>query len=173
METHIAMMVGGAVGGAIGGAVGVVGSLATSLAPHLFQRYRDKKAARAITRAYISGILHMEEFHDHAHWYEGLISVIELDENQAMKMLGVANADMNDFLRPTVIAQLGLLKPDVAGDLMLFLNMHDGLRINLKAMTLGQLNDHTRQQKLKVLKSDLAVWRDAMALGRKLVVRLK
>jgi hypothetical protein len=131
METHTAMMVGGAVGGAIGGAVGVVGSLATSLAPHLFQRYRDKKAARAITRAYISGILHMEEFHDHAHWYEGLISVIELDENQAMKMLGAANADMNDFLRPTVIAQLGLLKPDVAGDLMLFLNMHDGLRINL------------------------------------------
>jgi hypothetical protein len=90
-----------------------------------------------------------------------------------MKMLGVANADINDFLRPTVIAQLGLLKPDVAGDLMLFLNMHDGLRINLKAMTLGQFNDHTRQQKLKVLKSDLAVWRDAMALGRKLVVRLK
>jgi hypothetical protein len=103
METHTAMMVGGVVGGAIG----IFGSLATSLAPHLLQRYRDAKASRAITRAYISGILHTEEIRDRAHWYEGLISVIEAGENPAMKILGAENADMNDFLRPTVIAGLG------------------------------------------------------------------
>jgi hypothetical protein len=56
---------------------------------------------------------------------------------------------------------------------MLFLNILDGLRINLKAMALGQLKDHTRQQKLRILKSDLALWRDAIALGKKLVERLR
>jgi hypothetical protein len=44
---------------------------------------------------------------------------------------------VNDFLRPTFVAQVGLLQPEVVGDVMLFLNMHDNLRISLKAMSLG------------------------------------
>jgi hypothetical protein len=173
MEAHTAMMVGGAVGGAIGGAVGVIGSLATSLAPHLWQRSRDKQAAQAIARAYISGILHMEKIHDHARGYEKLISVIELNENHAMTTLELAYTDANDFLRPTVIAQLALLRSDVAGDVMLFLNMHDGLRTNLKAIKLGQLDDRPQQQKLKILMADLALWEEVMMLGKRLVERLR
>jgi hypothetical protein len=172
MEANTAMMVGGAVGGAIGGAVGVVGSLATSLAPHLWQRSRDRRAARAIARAYISGILRMEKIRDHAGWYEQVIAVIELDEARAINLFASANVDVNDFLRPSLVAQLGLLHPEVAADIMLFLNMHDGLRLSLKGMSLGQLNDRPRSEKLRALRSDWTLWQDTIALGTKLVERL-
>jgi hypothetical protein len=51
----------------------------------------------------------------------------------------------------------------------LFINMLDGLRIDLRAMTLGKIDHLTSGQKLRILKADLALWEDALTLGRKLL----
>ena len=54
------------VGVIIGGVIGVVGSFV----PHWWERRRAQKSAQAIARAYISGILRMEEIRQHGSLYE-------------------------------------------------------------------------------------------------------
>jgi hypothetical protein len=157
------------IGMVITGLIGILGSLLGSLTPHLWQRRRDRSAARAITRAYISGILRMEEVRNHVSWYQGHISAIQTGGNPAPNILGAE--DDNDLLQPTVIAQIGLLEPDIAGDVTLFINMLDGLRIDLRAIALGKI-DHP-EMKLKVLTKDLALFQELLALGQKLVERLR
>ena len=108
----------------------------------------------------------MEEIRDHVAWYKRHIAVIQSGANSTLKILGAE--DHNDVLQPTVIAQIGFLKPDIAGDVTLFINMLDGLRIDLKAMALGKIDHLPAGEKLRILKNDLALWEDALQLGRKL-----
>jgi hypothetical protein len=157
------------IGMVITGLIGILGSLLGSLTPHLWQRRRERSSARAITQAYISGILRMEQIRDRVSWYEGYIAAIQAGGNPAAKTPG--SEDDDDLLQPTVIAQIGLLEPDIAGDVTLFIKILDGLRINLRAIALGKM-DHP-EEKLKVLKKDLALFQELLALGQKLVERLR
>jgi hypothetical protein len=157
----------GMLGTAIGGVIGVLGSLG----PHLWQRQRNKESARAITRAYISGIIRMEEIRDHASWYKQQIQAVQSGAQPVLKILGAE--EERDALQPTVIAQIGFLEAYIASDVTTFINMLDGLRVDLKAMTLGQIDHLSAAQKVRILSADLALWEDALSLARKLVGRLK
>jgi hypothetical protein len=60
----------------------------------------------------------------------------------------------------------------VASDLVLFFNMLNGLRVDLKAIALGQLDNLPVPQKIRIVELDLKLWDDTQELGRKIVARL-
>ena len=119
----------------------------------------------------------MEEIRDHVSWYKQHISVLQGLEGQqdvplpAMTILGAEDAQ--DVLQPAVIAQLGFLEPDIAKGMATFINMLDGLRIDLRAIAPSQTNILSIAQKTRILQADLALWEDTLALGKNLVERLQ
>jgi len=54
-----------------------------------------------------------------------------------MKIYG--SEDRGDELQSAAITQIAFLDPDIARDVVVFGNMLNGLRIDLKAMALGQM----------------------------------
>jgi hypothetical protein len=44
-----------------------------------------------------------------------------------------------------------------------------GLRVDIKAMALGQMDNLTMPEKIGILERDLKIWNDTLALGQSLV----
>lgn len=151
----------------VGGLIGVAGSIV----PHLWERRRARKSARAMLSAYISGILRMEQIRQHGSLYEQNLAVLRAGTSQSlMKIFGTEGE--RDELQSALISQLGFLEPDVARDAVVFGNMLNGLRIDIRAMALGQMDNLTVPQKISILERDLQLWNDTQALGRDLISRL-
>lgn len=159
------------IGVVIGGLIGLAGSMV----PHFWERRRTKKSARAVARAYVSGILRMEEIRDHTSWYEQHIAVLRNLHGGPDPMMTILGAEEgHDVLQPAVIAQLGFLEPDIARGIATFINMLEGLRMDLKAIAPGQTNiPLSRPQKVQILQADLDLWKDTLTLGKNLVERLQ
>jgi hypothetical protein len=87
-----------------------------------------------------------------------------------MKIFGAE--DSRDELQSALVGQVGLLEPDVARDMVMFCNMLEGLRVDLKAIALGQMDNLSVAEKLKILEGDLKLWNDTQELGRDLMQRL-
>ena len=87
-----------------------------------------------------------------------------------MKIFGAE--DVRDELQSALIGQLGYLEPDIARDAVAFANMLMGLRVDLKAMAFGQMDNLTIPEKIGILERDLNIWNDTLALGQSLVSRL-
>jgi len=87
-----------------------------------------------------------------------------------MKIFGAE--DSRDELQSALVGQVGLLEPDVARDMVMFCNMLEGLRVDLKAIALGQMDNLSVAEKLKILEGDLKLWNDTQELGRDLMRRL-
>jgi hypothetical protein len=161
------MAVSDLVGVVIGGLIGLAGSIV----PHLWEKRRARKSARAIARAYVSGILKMEEIRQHGSLYQQNIATLRAGTSQSlMKIFGAE--DSRDELQSALVGQVGLLEPDVARDMVMFCNMLEGLRVDLKAMALGQMDNLSVAEKLKILEGDLKLWNDTQELGRDLMRRL-
>jgi hypothetical protein len=157
------------IGVVIGGAIGLAGSIL----PHLYEKRRARKSARAMAYAYISGILRMEEIRKHGSLYEKNIVLLEAGTTQSlMKIVGADDFAPDAEIQKALINQLGLLEPDIARDIVIFGNMLAGVRIDVKAITLGQLDSLPLADKIRILKQDLKLWNDTLELGRHLIERL-
>jgi hypothetical protein len=159
-------------GDLIGVIVGGVIGLAGSFVPHLWERRRARVSARALARAYISGILRMEEIRQHGSLYQKNMEALQSGATEQLMQIFGSEDDQSDELQKTLIGQVGLLKPDVARDLVIFGNMLKGLQIDLKAIKLKQLDNFSVAEKIRILKDDLKLWNDTLDLGRSLVRRL-
>ena len=65
------------------------------------------------------------------------------------------------------------LPPDVARDIIIFNNSLFGLRVDMRAMATGQMDDMPDAEKAEILEADLKLWEDTLALGRSIVARLQ
>ena len=88
-----------------------------------------------------------------------------------MKIFGAEDYP-NDELQKALISQIGLLAPDAARDIVIFANMLDGLRVDLKAMALGQMDSIPVVDKIRILEHDSKLWTDTQTLGQSLIERL-
>lgn len=88
-----------------------------------------------------------------------------------MIIIGSEDPSPDAEIRKVILSQLGLLENDIARDMVIFGNMLDGLRVDLKAM--GQLDALPPAEKIRILKQDLKLWNDTLDLGKELVRRLK
>jgi hypothetical protein len=155
------------IGVVIGGVIGLTGSIL----PHLYEKYRARKSARAMAFAYVSGILRMEEIRQHGSLYQQNLDGLRSGASQSlMKIFGAE--DSRDEFQSALIGQVGLLEPDIARDMVMFCNMLEGLRVDLKSMNLGQMDNLAIDQKIKILEGDLKLWNDTQDLGRDLIRRL-
>jgi hypothetical protein len=75
-------------------------------------------------------------------------------------------------MQKALAGQVGLIGADVASDLVQFCTMLDGLRVDLKAVALGQLDSLPVPEKISIVESDLKLWDATQELGRKIVARL-
>src|ERR1700685_2800818 len=155
------------IGVVIGGGIGLTCSGPT----HLYEKDRVRKSASTKAFAYVSGVLRMEEIRQHGSLYQQNLAGLRSGTPHLMKILGAEDA--RDEFQSALIGQVGLLEPDIAKDMVMFCNMLEGLRIDLKAIGLGQLDDLPIDQKVKLLEGDLKLWNDAQDLGRDLVRRLR
>ena len=121
------MAADGLLGVIVGGVIGIAGAIASGLIPQLLAQRRAKASARAITRAYVSGILKMEEVRQHGKLYrDNLAALREEATSGLLRIFGVE--DTSDELQRSLIDHLGLLAPDIAGDLVRFCNQLAGLK---------------------------------------------
>jgi hypothetical protein len=154
------------VGVVIGGVLGLAGSFI----PQWWDKRRARQSAQAICRAYIAGILKMDEIRHHGELYEK--NLADLRSGATQSMMRIYGAENNkDEMQSALIGQVGLLSPDVAMDMVIFCNMLDGLRVDLKAMGAGEMDNIPVSDKIRILESDLKIWDDTKALGRNLINR--
>ena len=158
------------IGVCVGGLIGVTGSLL----PFVFQRNAAKRSSRALTAAYVSGILRMEEIRNRTEQYRRTIESIRSGTPRFAKIFGAENATLVDQdIQREILKQLGLLPPDVARDIIIFNNSLFGLRVDMRAMATGQMDDMPDAEKAEILEADLKLWEDTLALGRSIVARLQ
>jgi hypothetical protein len=105
----------------IGGFIGLAGSIV----PHLWEKRRARKSARAMLRAYVSGILSMEQIPHYGSLYRQNLATLKSGNPLLMKIFGAE--DVRDELQSALIGQLGYLEPDIARDAVAFANMLMGL----------------------------------------------
>jgi hypothetical protein len=151
----------------VGGVIGIAGSLL----PHVWELRRARVSARAMARAYVSGILKMEEVRQHGALYRTALAGLQAGQPQSLPRVYGAE-DTDDELQKQLINHLGHLGHAEATDLVHFCNMLAGLRIDLKAIALGQMDQLTIQQKIGVLERDLKLWEETLQLGHDLAQRL-
>src|SRR5215471_13877304 len=153
------VMAGDLIGVMVGGAIGLAGSFL----PHLWERRRSKSAASAILLAYISGILHMERIRKHGDLYRRNLDDLRSGKTTHLfRVFGSEDAD--DPLQKALLGHVGFLPPVVARDLVVFCNMLGGLRIDLKAIALGQMDHLQIDEKIGILERDLKLWEDTRQL---------
>ena len=87
-----------------------------------------------------------------------------------MKIYGAE--EMSDELQSVAITQISFLEPNIARDVVAFGYMLDGLRVDLKAMAVEQMDSLSVAEKIRILDNDLNLWNDTQALGRDLISRL-
>jgi hypothetical protein len=162
------MEASGLVGVVIGGLIGLAGSIA----PHLWEKRRARQSAQALAYAYISGILKMEEVRQHGSLYAQNLAGLRSGASQSLMKIFGAEDYPNDPIQKVLIDQIGLLEPDIARDLVIFGSMLDGLRVDLKAMALGQMDNLQVSEKIRILEHDLKLWQDTQTLGQKLIRQL-
>lgn len=114
----------------------------------------------------------MEEIRQHGSLYQKNMEALQSGATEQLMQIFGSEDDQSDELQKTLIGQVGLLKPDVARDLVIFGNMLKGLQIDLKAIKLKQLDNFSVAEKIRILKDDLKLWNDTLDLGRSLVRRL-
>ena len=137
------------IGVCIGGLIGV----ARYLLPFIFQSNAGKRSSRALAAAYVAGVLRMEEIRNRADQYRGTIDSIRFGNPRFAKIFGAENATLADRdIQREILRQLGLLPPDVARDIIMFNNMLFGLRVNMRAMATGQMDDLSDEAKAEISK---------------------
>jgi hypothetical protein len=157
------------IGVCVGGLIGLAGSLL----PLIYQRNAAKRSSRAVIAAYVSGILHMEEVRNRADQYRRNIESIRSGDRGFAKIFGAENATAVDQeIQREILRQLGLLPPDVARDIIIFNNHLFGLRTDMRAIAIGQMDELSDDEKAGILEADLKLWEDTLALGRSIVARL-
>jgi len=154
------------IGVVIGGVIGLTGAIL----PHFYEKRRARKAARAMALAYVSGILKMAEIRQHGSLYQQNLDGLRSGNPHLMKIFGAE--DSRDEFQSALIGQVGLLEPDIAKDMVMFCNMLEGLRGDLKSMNLGQMDKLTIDKKIKIVEGDLKLWNETQTLGRDLTRRL-
>jgi|ERR1700730_3598108 hypothetical protein len=151
----------------LGGILGLTGSFI----PHYWERRRAKASAAALTRAYISGILEMETIRNHSALYEQNLAALRTGATTSvMKIYG--SEDIIDEMQKIIMPQIGLLEPDIARDVVMFGNMLEGVRIDLRAMSRGEMDSLDTRTKIDILEKDLTLWREAQRKGKELINRL-
>lgn len=155
------------IGVGIGGLLGLAGSVI----PQFWDKRRARLSARAICRAYVAGILRMDEIRRHGELYEKNLADLRSGATQSMMKIYGAE-DTKDEMQSALIGYVGLLSPDVACDMVIFCNMMSGLRVDLKAMSTGEMDGIPVSDKILILEKDLRVWDQTKTLGRALVNRL-
>jgi hypothetical protein len=111
----------------VGGVIGITGSIAASFIPQMLTQRRAKAAAKAITRAYILGILRMEEIRRHGEAYKNNLNALRAGTTTDLLRIYGAE-DMSDDLQKSLIAHVVLLQLDIAADVVQFCNQLNGVR---------------------------------------------
>jgi hypothetical protein len=153
----------------VGGAIGIAGSIV----PHLWTQSRARASARATARAYVSAILEMEKIRQHGASYRASLNALRSGSSQSLlRIFGSEDEHPDAETQKALVGQLGFLDANIAADLVLFCTMLAGLRVDLKAIALGQLDDKPIADKIRLIELDLKLWDDTQALGRAIIGRL-
>jgi hypothetical protein len=152
----------------VGGVIGV----AASWVPHWWEQRRAKARARAMALAYVDGVLKMEERRQHGELRRLYLESLRKGIEGMPKIFGAENYPNPNEVQKVIIGQLSHLKPDDARDMVLFLNMGDGLDADDAAMSTGKMASLTREQRIAILEGDQKLGQEMLELGRELVLRL-
>jgi hypothetical protein len=161
----------GLIGVIVGGGV----ALAAFMLPHWWEQRRAQAHARAMAFAYVSGVLKMDERRQHGELlHRPVLEALKAGASATMpQIFGSEICPNQTDMQKALIGRLGQLRPDDAGNLVLFLNMSDGLDADDAAMSSGKMEKLTREQKISILEGDLKLRKEMVQLGRNLATRLR
>ena len=154
----------------VGGALTFLGTIAAKIWEH---RQRRRVVGQAI-RAEIDSTLKMTERRGYEEMFQGYVDrwkagealdatpgIIGFDEQSDQQAYPVMFAHLGD---------LGALRTEDASDVVRFYSGLLGIRSDIKAISRGHVTDP--QHKLRLVETDLQLWREIRDLGQSLVERL-
>ncbi len=160
---------------ALAGLVGaVIGSLATLSADFLRHRREAKKEKGVIAAALAASIesnISLIDRREHTVFFEEALA--RLDVGQDVKFNDSMNMQpIEDPLAREIGIRVGVLGPDLARDALKFFYQLEGIRMDLKALGIGEL-DGDPDGKAAHIREDLLLWSETRSLGIQLVQTLR
>ena len=155
-----------------------IGSLLTAMVGGVpledYRRHRDRKSAAAILAAEIEAFLEMAVAFKTVSNIELLLPVFDAGKDVPFPKLYTAPPEFGPLFEKH-IDRLGLLPPDVAGRVVRFYHCMIGARAAVKNMFSVDWDDqpHVPKMKASLVRSGIAMWRDAEALGPRLIADLQ
>ncbi len=155
----------------LGGAV--IGSLATLSADLLRHRREAKNEARVIAAALAASIesnISLIDRRGHTVFFEEALARLDAGEdikfNDSMNMQPI-----EDPISREIGIRVGALGPDLARDALKFFYQLEGIRMDLKALGIGEW-DGNPHGKAALIREDLLLWSETRSLGLSLVESL-
>lgn len=159
--------------GFIGVVIGVILGFVASIGIRLWEEWRFRKGLRAALRAEITSILEIAERRRYEDHFETHVSFWEEEKalNEWPTIIGYQETQHHPVLEANM-SHIGKLGSDVAADVVRFYSTVTAVQTDITAATRHQLDHLGRDQRISLVKQNLAFWREAKALGRTLIGRL-
>jgi hypothetical protein len=152
----------------IGGAIALSGSFGAKV----WEERRERAALRAAFKAEISTLLRMAAARGHDRLFRAAVELWERKGvEQTIVVFGAEDLPIDPVFSKNV-DKIGKIGADIASDLGMFYALMAGIRLDLRALLRGQMQQLTPQARIDVIKRDLALYEEALLLGQQLVKRL-
>lgn len=155
----------------MGTIVGGVLAMIAGIVAKGFEEWRSRKSLRAAFRAEILSIIETFELRGHERLFEDMLQQWRQLGTKFPVLVG-SHAKPVDAVFSKNTDKIGLLGRDVAGEVVRFYAIIDGLREDVASLAVGEIGRFSQDTKVRLIEEDLRMWREAREIAAKLKRRL-
>jgi hypothetical protein len=151
------------VGTIVGGVLAIIGGILAKS----FDEWRARKSLRAAFRAEIVSIVEMMNVRGHEKLFEATREHWRRQATGCPVFIGPLTKPMDPVFSKNS-DKVGLLGRDVAGQVVRFYAIIDGLRDDIKSLADNELDRFSQQTKVRLMEEDLRLWGEAKEMADRL-----
>lgn len=151
----------------VGTILGAVLAILGGIIAKSFDEWRARKALRAAFRAEVFSIVENFELRGHDRMFDDLIQQWKQSSRLKARLLGSLAKPVDPIFSKNS-DKIGLLGRDVAGELVRFYAIVDGIREDIRIMGDGEMDHLSGQTKIGIVEADLRLLGEAKEIAGKL-----
>jgi hypothetical protein len=151
------------VGTIVGGVLAIIGGILAKS----FDEWRARKSLRAAFRAEIASIVELMNIRGHEKLFEATLEHWRRQATGSPVLIGPLTKPMDPVFSKNS-DKVGLLGRDVAGQVVRFYAIMDGLRDDIKSLADNELDRFSQHTKVRLMEEDLRLWGEAKTMADRL-----
>jgi hypothetical protein len=145
----------------------ILGAILSGVGLESYKRHRDRQGVASALAGEIFAILQMSEKRNYVQWATQLVQ--QLEAGEAVKIPDVVAKPIElDPVAAKHVDKIGLLGGNLPEKIATFYHYVMGIRLDLSNLADGKF-DYNHTQKANLIKEDLALWAETVALGNGLL----